>query len=67
MLEKARAEGWSRFEYKRGDDMLNFPGRQALQREGVTVKFLPYTQASPPRRCADVGAQHAGEAPSVSR
>ena len=44
MLEKARAEGWSRFEYKRGDDMLNFPGRQALQREGVTVKFLPYTQ-----------------------
>ena len=41
---RAGPDAGSRFEYKRGDDMLNFPGRQALQREGVTVKFLPYTQ-----------------------
>jgi cytidyltransferase-like protein len=44
LLEKARSQGWDNFEYKRGDDMLNFPGREALEKEGVKVKFLPYTQ-----------------------
>jgi cytidyltransferase-like protein len=44
LLEKLRDEGWVNFEYKRGDDMLQFPGRPALEKEGVTVKFLPYTQ-----------------------
>ena len=44
MLAKLRAEGWVNFEYKRGDDMLDFPGRQALEREGVKITFLPYTQ-----------------------
>ena len=44
MLAKLRAEGWVNFEYKRGDDMLDFPGRKALEKEGVTIKFLPYTQ-----------------------
>ena len=44
MLEQLRAEGWVHFEYKRGDDMLDFPGRKALEKEGVTIKFLRYTQ-----------------------
>ena len=45
ILDRLRnQEGWRNFEYRRGNDWAQFPGRPALEQEGVTITLLPYTQ-----------------------